>query len=140
MVECYNDHYGGDLSNTYVSTLKGCIDACDSLQGCVAYSWVSQANGNDGPCYMKSSIGGNTVNNGVWGGKVVAVTGTTSSQSTASSTGTGGTLSNSSMTSTTASSGAAVTSTTSSNDVSCPANNGTVFKSTSGQTYLIGKQ
>lgn len=65
-MECGIDHAGGDMGSKTVSSLKQCIDACDSTSGCVDVSLSGVA------CYLKSSLGAARNSNGLLGAKLVS--------------------------------------------------------------------
>lgn len=64
VIQCYQDHYGGDLATVFSYTLNSCISSCASNSSCVALSYVS---GSPGPCYLKSSVQTPVTSNSVWG-------------------------------------------------------------------------
>ncbi|KAK3378034.1 WSC domain-containing protein [Podospora didyma] len=76
LLECYIDHFGGDLTMKYVSSYAACAETCSTTATCVAFSWQP---GMDSPCYMKSSVGAANPNNGVWGAKIVVLPSSSSS-------------------------------------------------------------
>lgn len=133
LIECYIDHAGGDLTMGYVTTLASCINLCDTTSGCQAYSWVATANGQNNPCYMKSSIGTGGANSGVWGGKLVAGSASSSTTSVKSSTTTTSAAASSTVSSTTTAATAAATAT----NPTCPSSDGNYFIATDGRRFLV---
>ncbi|KAJ9644494.1 hypothetical protein H2199_003457 [Coniosporium tulheliwenetii] len=63
-IECFRDHYGGDIGMRYVNSLDACIAACDTFPSCILAVWVPST---PGPCYLKGAV--NTANEDieVWG-------------------------------------------------------------------------
>ncbi|KAL3426463.1 WSC domain-containing protein-like protein 5 [Phlyctema vagabunda] len=130
LVECYNDHTGADLSMGYVTTLTQCVNLCDTTTGCVAYSWVSAANGVTNPCYLHSTVGGNRDNAGVWGGKLIAGS-PAATVTTGVSSLTIGVSTLSSQTST------SVSSVATSAVMACPGSNGRTYQSSNGKNFVV---
>lgn len=60
-IECFVDHFGGDLSLAWTNSFASCLDTCDGTATCVAVSYVGSA------CYMKSEAIGPQSNSNVWG-------------------------------------------------------------------------
>ncbi|KAK3327788.1 WSC domain-containing protein [Cercophora scortea] len=115
LLECYIDHFAGDLTMKYVSSYGACAETCSTTATCVAFSWQP---GLDSPCYMKSSVGAANQNGGVWGAKVVTLPKTSSSTTSAAATTSSSSSSSSSSASTskpaTTSSSSSISSTSSS--------------------------
>jgi hypothetical protein len=55
-VACGTDHYGGDLSVSWETSLDNCIATCESTTECIIVSYVG------GACYMKSKDNGSQSN------------------------------------------------------------------------------
>ncbi|KAK3944151.1 WSC domain-containing protein [Diplogelasinospora grovesii] len=155
LLECYIDHFAGDLSMVYVSSYAACCEACSTTTSCVAFSWLP---GISSPCYMKQSVGQGNSNNGVWGAEIVSLpaasssssstslsVGSTSSTSSSSSSSTSSTMSSTSSSwfssspasSTSSSSPASSTSSTSSSVAPSTSSSSTLPSSTSTSTSWL---
>lgn len=122
-VECYADHFAGDIGMTYKSTLDSCIEACASRGDCVDIAWLP---GSPGPCYLKGEVGARLSNQGVWG--AIKATSSTPSASTSSDTAT------TTPTSASVCPGGMLSPTTT---INCPVHNGACFKTTSQDVFQI---
>jgi len=69
VMECFQDHNGGDASMTITSTMEACIILCGNTNGCVA---VSYAPGSGGFCYLKNTLNTAVMNYGVWGARITS--------------------------------------------------------------------
>lgn len=63
LLECFIDHYGGDLIMQYTDSYGSCMNVCAAL------SWVPPS---PAPCYLKLRIGAGIQSSDVWGARVVA--------------------------------------------------------------------
>ncbi|KAK0662016.1 WSC domain-containing protein [Lasiodiplodia hormozganensis] len=126
LIECYTDHYAGDMLTTTASTLELCIEACDTNSGCVDVAWVY------GSCYLKSSVGTAISNNAVLGAKLITTSSSSSSSSSSTTTTTAAAAS-----STTTSSTSSTSATPSASTLSCPTSDGQTFTAPRGQLFTI---
>ncbi|KKY22443.1 putative copper radical oxidase [Diplodia seriata] len=68
LIECGTDHQGGDMgAPTYPGSFAACMSQCDSTDGCVDVSYVS-----NGPCYLKRTLGASLANSAIWGAKLAS--------------------------------------------------------------------
>jgi len=132
LLECYIDHYGGDLSMVLASTYQQCCEACSTTTSCIAFSWIP---GDSSPCYMKSVLGEGQVNNLVWGARMTSSSTSTSATTSSSSTTSSYTSSASSQSSTTTSTSTS-SATAAATSLSCPTSNATYYV-TNGQTFIL---
>jgi hypothetical protein len=109
-IECYLDHYGGDIPGDGLQTnFTECIALCaNSTIPCDDVSWAN------GPCYLKSgALASPTTDYNVWGARLLATTGVRTSTSLSSAPTSSATAASTSVASTTTS-GPSGSSTTSS--------------------------
>ncbi|KAK8257222.1 WSC domain-containing protein [Phyllosticta capitalensis] len=126
IIECYTDHFAGDMGSTSTASFEGCIAACDAASGCVDVSYVY------GACYLKNSAGAASTNNNVLGARLIARNGTyvSSVTSTASSISTSAGQSATSALST-------ASATPSSSLISCPSGDGSTYMAADNKTFII---
>ncbi|KFY85691.1 hypothetical protein V500_08192 [Pseudogymnoascus sp. VKM F-4518 (FW-2643)] len=72
-IQCFKDHFGGDMGAANVETFDQCLDACGSASGCVTVAYVY------GSCYMKNQQNEAQDHDWVWG--AVAIESPTSTTS-----------------------------------------------------------
>jgi hypothetical protein len=74
LVQCYQDHFGGDIGSAITSSLNACIALCTSTADCIDVSFVptDYYHPGVGTCWMKSSLQSVQPNGAVWGAQLVA--------------------------------------------------------------------
>jgi len=76
VIQCYQDHFGGDMGSASTTSLNACIALCTSTANCIDVSFVptDYYHPNVGTCWMKSSLQSVQPNGAVWGAQLVAST------------------------------------------------------------------
>jgi len=74
VIQCYQDHFGGDIGSGNTPSLDACIALCTSTTNCIDVSFVptDYYHPSAGTCWMKSSLQSVQPNGAVWGAQLVA--------------------------------------------------------------------
>ncbi|KAB5515361.1 hypothetical protein GE09DRAFT_1294762 [Coniochaeta sp. 2T2.1] len=64
ILDCNNDHLGGDLDTLYDTTYTECCEACAMWPNCEGLAWAPTQPGT--PCYLKSEISEGIPNPNIW--------------------------------------------------------------------------
>jgi len=83
VIQCYQDHFGGDIGSGTTASLDACIALCTSTTNCIDVSFVptDYYHPSVGTCWMKSSLQSIQPNGAVWGAQLVASSSAPSSTS-----------------------------------------------------------
>ena len=83
VIQCYQDHFGGDIGSGTTASLAACIALCTSTTNCIDVSFVptDYYHPSVGTCWMKNSIQSIQPNGAVWGAQLVASSSAPSSAS-----------------------------------------------------------